>query len=1365
MSDSRHLSLMLRDLLATGVIGALGAVLSTELGGGAAAGALSGTTAAAAALLWWRGRVQSRTRDDAHSVLQADLTATLAAAQDRLSALQAELEAVRSRAQAAEAEAEQAAVAARAALRMADEDARELVQQAQAALEARAQFLANISHELRTPMNAVLGMAELLQQGALVADHRRMVDAISDAGQQLLVLINDVLDFSRLETQSLSLDVQPLDLRHVVESVVGMFSEAARRKGIFLGYVIDEAVPEGVEADASRLRQVLINLLSNAVKFTHQGSIMLRITGTVDAESQVTLLFSIQDTGIGIEPSRLEALFQPFEQQDISMRRGYGGAGLGLPISRSLAEMMGGRLTAESQPGVGSTFRVSLRLPIAHVKPEAGLSYPGARRTILCAHLTPLQQEILVNQTRVLGVDVVVAEDAADSFVEALRAQPVHAVAVGVTAGRQGRVLEIIQATRAQQAPPDLILIGEDIGATLLAFAGDALVLPLPLRITALQEGLARLWDGRVPSERTRSYEPTLPRAADSFGGRILLVEDNPVNQGVARRMLERLGCTVTLVDDGSRAVDAWRSGRFEAILMDCQMPGWDGYQATAEIRREEAQRGLRRTPIIAITAHAMQGDRGRCLEAGMDDYLSKPFSQVRLQEILAPWLVRPGDDSAAGGAEDALRSPFSPELLDPAAVEEALSLGGEETLVELIAVWLETSTRLMTRMEVAAKGLDAEGLKAAVHTLKSSSGSLGARALHQILQDMDRLAAMGALEAAVSLLPEARARWEKIRDVTRSYAEQHTAHSTRPGPSAEETTPVSVGGSPILIIDDDPTIRLLICNALSGLGHPLVEACDGEEALALFHRVQPKLILLDVMLGGINGFEVCQLLREQGSDKNIPILMMTGLDDLGSIQQAYEAGATDFIIKPFHTQILFNRVRYLLRAHKAMEALRLSQNEIYTLAYYDTVTGLPNRLRFTEQLEEQLARAKRTGQQLTVMFIDLDRFKRINDTLGHPVGDQLLRCVADRLQAVLEQEPPGSMIARFGGDEFVLLHAGITSREASNDLARRLVLALQTPVIIDGNELVVTASLGMTHYPTNGTTADALLKDADVAMYQIKGQGGNGFQNYVALEGSSGPHRLELEAALRKALDNREFEVFYQPKLGTRTWAITSVEALIRWRHPVHGLVSPGQFIPLAEETGMIVPIGEWVLEEACRQLLPWVTSGQIGHVAVNLSARQFSDERLVERVVEILARVGFPRECLELEVTESMVINNVDAAIQTMRRLRELGIEIAIDDFGTGQSSLSYLQRFPVNSLKIDRSFVSDISSPEDKSPIADMVIALGRALQLRIVAEGVETTEQLSYLSQAGCDELQGYLISRPLPMRELETFIHSHQRRSA
>ena len=419
--------------------------------------------------------------------------------------------------------------------------------------------------------------------------------------------------------------------------------------------------------------------------------------------------------------------------------------------------------------------------------------------------------------------------------------------------------------------------------------------------------------------------------------------------------------------------------------------------------------------------------------------------------------------------------------------------------------------------------------------------------------------------------------------------------------------------------------------------------------------------------------------------------------------------------------------------------------------ANHDMLTSLPNRSLLRDRLDLAVAHAHRQGKLLAVAFIDLDNFKVINDSLGHSAGDQLLKVTAERLRACLRED---DTVARHGGDEFVLLLNDQVSREAVGRTISRVIERLAQPLIVEGHEITNTCSVGVTLYPDDGTDAGTLLRNADAAMYRAKAQGKNSFQFYAAEMSSHLGERLKLEAQLRRALERGEFVLHYQPKIDLRSNEIYGLEALIRWQHPDEGLVAPGRFIGLAEETGLIVPMGEWALRTGCAQARAWSDAGLPPMLlSVNISARQFKRRDLVQTVSRVLEETGLAPERLELELTESLVMENAEEFIQTLAALKRLGVSLSVDDFGTGYSSLSYLKRFPVDRLKIDQSFVRDIGSDPDDAAIARAVIQLGHSLDLRVTAEGVETEEQLAFLREHGCDEVQGYLFSRPVTVEAI------------
>ena len=431
-------------------------------------------------------------------------------------------------------------------------------------------------------------------------------------------------------------------------------------------------------------------------------------------------------------------------------------------------------------------------------------------------------------------------------------------------------------------------------------------------------------------------------------------------------------------------------------------------------------------------------------------------------------------------------------------------------------------------------------------------------------------------------------------------------------------------------------------------------------------------------------------------------------------------------------------------------------------LAQYDTVTGLPNRRLFNDRLTLAMARDKRLGAMTAVLLVDLDRFKQINESLGHSVGDKVLQAVTARLRSLLREV---DTIARFGGDEFVVILESVTEKAQAARVAEKIVDAMAESLMMEGEEVFVTASVGVALYPDDADSLEKLIENAELAMYQAKREGRNTLQLYAPEQNSRRAGGFSMESKLRRALERDEFVLHFQPKVNIKTGAITGAEALIRWRNPELGLVSPADFIPLAEETGLIVPIGEWVLHSACNQASAWHRQGHPLSMAVNLSARQFHQKNLCEMVQQTLADSGLEARYLEFEITESMIMRRPEQTITTLQQLHDIGLTLSVDDFGTGYSSLSYLKRFPVHKLKVDQSFVRDLNQNADDAAIVRTVIALARNLNLKTVAEGVETEQQLIFLAGLDCDEYQGYYFSKPVPAAEFLSLLQAKQAAAA
>jgi diguanylate cyclase (GGDEF)-like protein/PAS domain S-box-containing protein len=694
----------------------------------------------------------------------------------------------------------------------------------------------------------------------------------------------------------------------------------------------------------------------------------------------------------------------------------------------------------------------------------------------------------------------------------------------------------------------------------------------------------------------------------------------------------------------------------------------------------------------------------------------------------------------------------------------------------------------------------------------------------------------------------------------------------------------VGTAGAVILIVDDDPVVRLLTAQTLAAEGYRVVEADDGVAAQARFAAAAPELILLDVLMPGLDGFGFCRWLREQPTARRVPVLMMTALDDSESIERAFEVGATDFIAKPISWPILVHRVRFLLRSSQTLEALASSQealaeaqrlarlgswtldhasgavswseevyrifelapgefggtyaafldavhpedrewvDQIYSVAVrnrtqydiehrlllpdgrvkwvhergltaygpdgkprltrgtaqditerreseetirylsmYDGLTGLPNRTLFTEQVGRAIGQAQRRHGQAAVLHVGLDRFVRVNDSFGHEAGDELLRQVAQRLRASVRamdylgrtgESEVAADLGRWGGDEFVVLLSDVRSSPDAARVARRLLDDVSRPYRLNGQEITLSASVGVAVYPGDGATATQLVSNANAAMNYAKEHERGSFHFYTRKMNADSWLRLSLENDLRRALSRDELRLYYQPQVDG-AGRLSGVEALVRWQHPEHGLLAPDRFIGLAEDSGLIIPLGEWVLHTACAQIKAWRDRGHgMLPIAVNLSTAQFQHRDLFATVMAALATADLPGEALELELTESMIMEHVVEGRSLMERLHGEGLRLAIDDFGTGYSSLSYLSSLPLHTLKVDRAFVREMLNDRRQAAIVRGIVALAKSLSLGVVAEGVETEEQAAALRQEGCDRLQGYLYDRPLPAHELE-----------
>jgi diguanylate cyclase (GGDEF)-like protein len=549
-----------------------------------------------------------------------------------------------------------------------------------------------------------------------------------------------------------------------------------------------------------------------------------------------------------------------------------------------------------------------------------------------------------------------------------------------------------------------------------------------------------------------------------------------------------------------------------------------------------------------------------------------------------------------------------------------------------------------------------------------------------------------------------------------------------------------------VVLADDDPSIRLMIRHVLESEEFDIVEAADGIEAIKAVEKHHPALVLLDAVMPGIDGFTTCKQIKDKGHT-DVPVMMITGLDDDASVERAYDVGAIDFITKPIKWAVLKHRV-------KSVVSTVVAERKVELLAYRDTLTNLPNRLLFADRLEHSIDRSARHRESLALLLVDMDDFKLVNDSFGHDAGDKLIKAVGDLLSRSLRR---ADTVARLGGDEFAVIVENIDGVDDAISIADNLSTVLEHNVRLDDQETFTGASIGIAIYPDDGEDARTLLKNADTALFRAKENGRHCFQFYKPEMSVTAMERLELENSLRKALDEDQFVVYYQPTIDIHKNEIVSVEALLRWEHPDKGIIKPIDFISLAEDCGLIVPIGEKLVRTAARQLKAWKDEGlENQNVSINIAPRQFRDMDVLALFKEVIHENALEPSNFTIEITEGALIDNIGEVETVLNTLSGMGMTIALDDFGTGFASLAYLKDFPVDIVKIDRIFIAGTPDSREDTAIVEAIAGLTRGLKLRLLAEGIENDRQLQMLKGLGCQLAQGYYWSKALPADQYEQF---------